>query len=74
MPNSIDNYSDVLLVKDIMAYLRIGRDTALALFRDPDFKSLNMHQNKKMITKENFLKYLENHATKSPSFFQSFQP
>ena len=29
----ISEYSDVLLVRDIMEYLRIGRDAAFRLFR-----------------------------------------
>ncbi len=60
---SISEFSDVLLVKDIMEYLRIGRDAALKLFREPDFESLDIGTQKKMITKQNFLKYLEKHAT-----------
>ncbi len=60
---SISEFSDVLLVKDIMEYLRIGRDAALKLFREPDFESLDIGTQKKMITKQNFLKYLESHAT-----------
>ena len=60
---SISEFSDVLLVKDIMEYLRIGRDSALKLFREPDFESLDIGTQKKMITKQNFLKYLEKHAT-----------
>ena len=60
---SISEFSDVLLVKDIMEYLRIGRDAALKLFREPDFESLDIGTQKEMITKQNFLKYLEKHAT-----------
>ena len=60
---SMSEFSDVLLVKDIMEYLRIGRDSALKLFREPDFESLDIGTQKKMITKQNFLKYLETHAT-----------
>ncbi len=60
---NISEFSDVLLVKDIMEYLRIGRDAALKLFREPDFESLDIGTQKKMITKQNFLKYLETHAT-----------
>ena len=59
----ISEFSDVMLVKDIMEYLRIGRDAALQLFREPDFESLDIGTQKKMITKQNFLKYLESHAT-----------
>ena len=58
----ISEYSDVLLVRDIMEYLRIGRDAALRLFREPDFESLDLGTQKKMISKKNFLKYLDTHA------------
>ena len=60
---NISEFSDVLLVKDIMEYLRIGRDAALKLFREPDFESLDIGTQKKMITKQKFLKYLETHAS-----------
>ena len=60
--NNIADYSDVMLVPDIMEYLRIGRNAALQLFREPDFEALEIGTRKKMITKKNLLKYLDSHA------------
>ncbi|MBQ6344004.1 MAG: hypothetical protein IJI41_12825 [Anaerolineaceae bacterium] len=59
---NISEYSDVLVVQDLMDYLRIGKNAALQLFREPDFESLEIGTRKKMITKTNLLKYLNEHA------------
>ena len=43
----IDDYGDVLYLRDVMEYLQIGRDTARDLFNDPSFPELKIDKRRK---------------------------
>lgn len=58
----IDQYDDILYMPDIMEYLKIGRNTALRLFKDPDFPALNINIRINSVLKTELIKYLETHA------------
>lgn len=55
---SIDQYGDILYLPDVMEYLQIGRDTALAIFNAPDFPALRFDSKRKRVLKSEFVKYL----------------
>ena len=56
---NIDDYGDVLYLRDVMVYLQVGRDTALELFNNPSFPALRIDNRKKRVLKSDFIQYLE---------------
>lgn len=56
---NIDDYGDVLYLRDVMIYLQVGRDTALELFNNPEFPALRIDNRKKRVLKSDFVLYLE---------------
>ena len=61
----IDDYGDVLYLRDVMEYLQIGRDTARDLFNDPSFPELKIDNSRKRVMKSEFVRYLAEVAQKS---------
>ena len=55
----INDYGDILYLRDVMMYLQIGKNTALELFNDPEFPALNIDNRKKRVLKSDFIQYLE---------------
>ena len=54
----IDDYGDVLYLRDVMEYLQIGRDTARDFFNDPSFPELKIDKRRKRVLKTEFVRYL----------------
>lgn len=54
----INDYGDILYLRDVMEYLQIGRDTARDIFNDPKFPALNIDKRRKRVLKNDFIRYL----------------
>lgn len=54
----IDDYGDILYLRDVMEYLQIGRDTARDLFNDESFPALKIDNKRKRVLKTDFVRYL----------------
>ena len=62
----IDDDGDILYLRDVMMYLQIGKNTALELFKTPEFPALNIDNRKKRVLKSDLIQYLERIAKWHP--------
>ena len=61
----IDDYGDILYLRDVMEYLQIGRDTARDLFNSSSFPALKIDNKRKRVLKTESVRYLAEAAQKS---------